>query len=135
MACREAPTFEDFIRRRLGARSEAAKMIASLSKDTSLSNAVAMTIEALPTRQSHELRHLVDLFEPYCDWVENWEPRGWEITPSSSHVLLRPPKGYEWGQGPHPNNDVIAAAAGVLAVRFDDVEFEPRVEVSFRVVR
>jgi len=135
MACREAPTFEEFVKKRLGSRSEAAKMIATLSRDTSVSNAVAMTIEALPTRQSHELRHLVDLFDPYCEWVEDWEPAGWEIETSGSRVLLRPPKNYEWGRASHPNNDVIAAAAGVLGVRFDEVEFEPDVEVSFVVTR
>ena len=94
MACREAPTFEEFVKKRLGSRSEAAKMIATLSKETSVSNAVAMTIEALSTRQSHELRHLVDLFDSYCEWVEDWEPAGWEIESSGSRVLLRPPKNY-----------------------------------------
>lgn len=135
MACREAPTFERYINERISPRSEAGKVIASLAKDTSLSNAISLAIEALGTQKSRELRQIIDLFGPYCEWVEDWEPAGWEITSSRSDVTLRPPKNYEWGRGKHPNNDVVAAAAGVLAVRFDEVEFEPQTEVSFRIVR
>lgn len=135
MACREAPTFERFVSERIGSRSEAGKMIATLAKDTSLSNAVSLAIESLSASKSRELRQIVDLFEPYCEWVEEWEPEGWEVKVSQSHVLLHPPSGYAWGRDEHPNNDVIAAAAGVLAVRFDEVEFEPKLEVSFVVTR
>lgn len=135
MACREAPTFERFVSERISPRSEAGKVIASLAKETSLSNAVSLAIEALSTQKSRELRQVVDLFESYCEWVEEWEPEGWRIDASRSQVLLHPPKSYEWGHGVHPDDDVIAAAAGVLAVRFEEVEFEPRLEVSFRVVR
>jgi hypothetical protein len=137
MACREAPTFEEYIRKRLGSRSEAGKMIADLSKDTSLSNAVAMTIEALPATKSRELRHLVDFFEPYCRWVEDWEPKGWRIERSGSWVTLQAPEGRHWDElsarRAHPSNDVVAAAVGVSSVEFDDVEFEPRIEITFRV--
>ena len=135
MACREAPTFEHYVSERISPRSEAGRVIASLAKETSLSNAISLAIEALGTSKSRELRQVIDLFEPYCEWVEDWESKGWEIEATRSNVLLRPPSDYEWGHGKHPNNDVVAAAAGVLAVRFDEVEFEPRTEVSFRVVR
>jgi hypothetical protein len=138
MACREAPSFEDFISRRLSPRSEAGKMISTLSKDTSLSNAIAMTIEALPASKSRELRHLVDLFKLYCDWVEDWEPEGWEIEVSGSWVTLLAPKGRDWGEvsrrGAHPPNNVVAVAAGVPSVQMEGAEYEPRVEISFRVV-
>lgn len=135
MACREAPTFERFVSERIGPRSEAGKLLASLSKDTSLSDAVALAIETLSPRQSRELRQVAELFESYCEWVEEWEPSGWEIEASRSRVLLRPPPNYEWGRDEHPNDEVIAAAAGVLAVRFDEVEFEPQLEVSFVVTK
>jgi hypothetical protein len=136
MACREAPTFESFVQERLSPRSEAAKMIADLSKDTSLSNAVALTIEALPAGKSRELRHIVDLFEPYCEWVEDWEAKGWQIESSGSWVTLVPPEGRDWNElcarKAHPSDEVVAAAAGVLSVKFEDVEFEPRIEISYR---
>jgi hypothetical protein len=135
MACREAPTFERYVSERIGPRSEAGKMIATLAKDTSLSNAISLAIESLPTSKSRDLRQIVDLFEPYCEWVEEWEPEGWEVEASRSRVVLRPPSGYAWGRDEHPNNDVVAAAAGVIAVRFDEVEFEPKLEVSFVVTR
>jgi hypothetical protein len=135
MACREAPTFERYVSERIGTRSEAGKMIATLAKDTSLSNAISLTIEALPAGKSRDLRQIVDLFEPYCEWVEEWEPEGWEVEVSRSHVILRPPKDYAWGRAEHPNNDVVAAAAGVLGVKFDEVEFDPKLEVSFVVTR
>jgi hypothetical protein len=138
MACRGAPSFEEFIKKRLGPRSEASKMITSLSKDTSISNAVAMTIEALSASQSRDLRHLVDSFQRYCDWVEDWEPRGWEIEAGDWITLLGPP-GREWAdlcaRGAHPSDDVVAAAAGVSAVKFDDVVFDKRIEITFRVTR
>jgi hypothetical protein len=113
-------------------------MIATLAEDTSVSDAIAMTIEALPPGQSRELRQIVDLFEAYCEWVEDWEPEGWEIERSDSQVLVQLPKGYEWGRGPHPRTEVIAAGAGVLAIRFEKVEYDPNyrvVAVSFRIVR
>lgn len=136
MACREAPTFESFVRDRLSPRSEAAKMIADLEKDTSLSNAVALTIEALPTSKSRELRHIVDLFEPYCEWVEDWETKGWQIESSGAWITLTPPEGREWSElcarGGRPSDEVIAAAAGVPSAKFEDVEFEPRIEISYR---
>jgi hypothetical protein len=135
MACREAPTFESFVKKRLGPRSEAAKMIADLTKDTSLSDAIPIAIHSLPSGKSRELRQVVDLFEPYCEWVEDWEPKGWEIETSRSQVILRPPKDFEWGHSVHPDSDVIAAAAGVLAVRYEGAEFEPKIAVTFRVVR
>ncbi len=144
MACREAPSFEHYIKKRLSPRSEAGRTIAALSKDTSLSNAVSMAIESLPTGQSRELRHFVDLFEPYCEWVEDWEPKGWEMETlfsgsSVSTVTLLPPEGRDWrdltARGAHPSDDVVAAAAGVLSVKLESVEHEPRVVIYFRVVR
>jgi hypothetical protein len=138
MACREPPTFESFVRERLGPHSEAAKMIADLVQDRSLSDAIPIAIQSLPTSKSRELRQIVDLFEPYCEWVEDWEPQGWKVERSGSSVLLYPPKKYSWGHEEHPSSDVIAAASGVIAVRYEGAEFneknEPK-EVSFRVVR
>lgn len=115
-------------------------MITSLSKDTSLSNAVAMTIESLSASQSRELRHFVDLFEPYCEWVEDWEPRGWQIKSSGSSVTLFAPPGDDWGglcrRGAHPSNDVVAAGAGVSSVKFVDFDLEKlRIEISYHVIR
>lgn len=135
MACREPPTFESFVKKHLGPRSEAARLIADLTRDTSLSDAVPIAIQSLSTGKSRELRQIVDLFEPYCEWVEDWEPKGWEIERSGSQVLVRPPGDFAWGHSVHPDNDVIAAAAGVLAVRYEGAEYEPKIEVTFRVVR
>lgn len=139
MACREAPSFEDFISERLSPRSEAGKMIISLSKDTSLSNAVAMTIESLPASKSRELRHLVDLFELYCDWVEDWESKGWEIGVSGSWVMLLSPEGRDWSElcarRAHPPDKVVAAGAGVSSVKYDDYDLTgTRVEITYRVM-
>jgi hypothetical protein len=135
MACREAPTFESFVRKRLGARSEAARMLALLTEDMSLSNAIPETIRSLSTQKSRELRQLVDLFDSYCEWIEEWEPQGWQVERSGSNVLLHPPKNYEWGHAEHPSSDVIAAAAGVLAVSYKGATFDPKVVATFHVVR
>jgi hypothetical protein len=138
VACREAPSFEEYIRDRLDWRSEAGRMLAALSKDTSLSNAVSMAIESLSTRQSREFRHLVDLFEPYCEWVEDWESKGWDVKFSGSFmVTLSPPASRNWSdltvRGGHPSDEVVAAAIGVSSVKFEDVEFEPQIKISYCV--
>ena len=56
-----------------------------------------------------------------------------------SQVLVRLPKDYEWGRGARPRTEVIAAGAGVLALRFEKVEHDPKTyraeAVTFRVVR
>jgi hypothetical protein len=139
MVCRDAPSFEDFVRERLSPRSEAGKMITSLSKDTSLSNAVAMTIESLSASKSRELRHIINSFELYCDWVEDWEPKGWEIGTSGSWVILLAPEGRDWAElcarRAHPPDNVVAAGAGVSSVKYDDFDSTgTRVEITYRIV-
>jgi hypothetical protein len=138
MACRQPPTFERYVLERLSPRSEAARMLADLAKDSSVSDAVPLVIESLPVQKSRELRQIVDLFEPYCEWVEDWETSGWEVERSGSKVTVRLPKGYEWGRGPHPRSEVIAAGAGVTAIRFEKVEHDDKyraTSASFRVMR
>jgi hypothetical protein len=117
-------------------------MITSLSKDTSVSNAIAMTIEALPTGQSRALRQLVNSFERYCDWVEDWEPKGWTIEATGSQVALEAPPGSDWAElccyrRKHPSNEVVAAAAGVSSVKFNNVRWLAgrRIVITFLVTR
>lgn len=136
MVCRgHAPTFEEYVKKRLPARSEAGKLVATLSKDTSISNAIALAIESLSTRASRELRQIVDSFEDHCRWVENWEAKGWRMRVDGDWITLSPPSDFAWGYGKKPKDQVIAAGAGVRAVKFDDVSFEPKLEVTFRVLR
>lgn len=64
MACRDAPSFEEYVREWMyGTKTEAAQEIWDLARDgTSLSDAVALAIESLPARKSAQLRRLVELF-------------------------------------------------------------------------
>jgi hypothetical protein len=48
------------------AKTEAAREVTALARDTSLSNAVSLAIESLSTAESATLRRLVDAYMPWC---------------------------------------------------------------------
>jgi len=94
--------------------------------------------ERFPDRDTEELDRVQDLYESWCEWLDDWEPKGWQIDVSGSNVTLTAPNGSEWKglwrRGSHPSDDVIAAAAGVLSVKFKGAEsgFDPP-EVTYVV--
>jgi len=137
MACRDAPNFESYIRARLDWDTEAGDAVAALSKDTSLADAVALAIESLPERDAEQLELLAAQFEPYCEWVEEWEPAGWSMMKGHNRVSVYSPKSHDWGGSAdrYPSVEVIAAAAGFESVELDAVIFpgEPESKVPDRV--
>lgn len=115
MACGVAD-FEAYIRERLAhSKSEAARVVLEfVEKDrVSMGDAVLLAIEALPMRQTKELRHIVDLFESWCEWYDKWRPRGWKIAVGHDGVAVAPPKKFDHRDDAYPRFDVIEAAAGV----------------------
>ena len=87
MACRDVLSFEEYIREWMyGTHTEAAEEVYNLARGLaeegkpSLANAVALAIESLPSRKTARLRRLVELFEPWCEWKEDWESKGWQLT-------------------------------------------------------
>ncbi len=67
--CPHPDSFEKYIRERFlrpHAKTEAAREVTALARDTSLSNAVSLAIESLPTAESATLRRLVDAYESWC---------------------------------------------------------------------
>jgi hypothetical protein len=123
-ACRDPRSFEDFMRERfMDSRSEAAETIRQLEKDVSFMDAVALTIDALRWPTTKRLRRIVELYEPWCEWQNEWRRRGWslrwEINPNY-FTLLAPKSGPIFERRDEaPSDDVAAAASG-----FDRVKFE-----------
>jgi len=103
MACRDALSFEEYIREWMySTHTEASEEIYKLARDLereghpSLANAVALAIESLPTRKTTRLRRLVELFEPWCEWKEDWEQKGWRLQKwDESHVAVVVPDDIE----------------------------------------
>ncbi len=120
MACRGAPSFEKYLRDRLlGSRSEVATVLAGLAKDVSLADAASLTLETLPRVKTKRLRQLVDSFESWCEWIEEWQPRGWSATMRGRRVSVLAPGKSPKDYFPMPRGEVVAAAVDVDAVRFD----------------
>lgn len=86
MACRDALSFEEYVREWMySTHTEASEEVYNLARDLereghpSLANAVALAIESLPARKTARFRRLVELFEPWCEWKEDWESKGWRL--------------------------------------------------------
>jgi hypothetical protein len=141
-SCRDAPSFEEYVRGWLyKTNTESADVIYDLVKSgDSLSNSVALTIESLPARKTARLRRLVELFEPYCEWVEDWKPKDWRIednynATSGEVVAFLATGNWDKRNLPHtrrgdviklgveiPSEDVIAAFHGVDSAKFLRIE-------------
>lgn len=105
-------------------RSEATHVLAQLAKDVPLSEAVLLAIESLGTRQSAHLRRAVELYEPWCEWRDDWASHGWRITRVRKNRAIRlvAPEDHPvvWGtmsQQDLPDDDVVAAGADLDRVK------------------
>lgn len=133
MACRDPASFDAYIRERLaggnatghppttrkrqrslGPRSEAARVVFEfVEKDrVSMGEAVLLAIEALPASKTRELRRIVDLFEPWCEWIDEWFARGWTFKIGYDGVIVVPPRTFDYHNKSYPRIDVISAAVG-----------------------
>ena len=144
MACRDPKNFDAYIRERLAApsraaRSEAARVVLDFAdKDrVPMGEAVLLAIEALPASKTKQLRRIVDLFEPWCEWLDKWSEHGWSLDyPRAGFVDVEmPPKVSVSFRDRHtfPSDDVVAAAIGAEKVEL--VGAAHGGAVRFRIVR
>ena len=134
-ACRDAHSFEDYMRERfMDSRSEAAETIRQLAQDVSFMDAVALTIDALRWAQTKRLRRIVELYEPWCEWKNEWVRRGWRLewctNPNYFKLIAPEQKNFFERRDEAPSDDVAAAAAG-----FDRVKFEYLGDYSAMFIR
>lgn len=110
----------------MDSRSEAAETIRQLEKDVSFMDAVVLTIESLGASHTRRLRRIVELYEPWCEWQNEWVRRGWtierDINPNY-FKLISPNKQGEYLQSREdaPDDDIAAAAAGFDRVRLEHI--------------
>lgn len=140
MTCRGAPNFEEYVRGWIyKTNTEVVDVIYDLVKGgDSLSNAVALAIESLPARKTSHLRRLVELFEPYCEWMEEWEPKGWQIDDYGKGEAAAGIATKDWTDPlverdsvvielgvDIPGEDVVAAFNGVDSAKFSRILDHP----------
>ncbi len=120
-SCHDMKVFAEYMRTRFlntGKKSAAVTAVSQFAKDAPLSEAVLLAIESLTTRESKELRRVVDQFHDYCEWRDIWASGGWTAVRTKEHVVYitsppimrgRPPPGW-------PSPRIVAAAVGASAV-------------------
>ncbi len=140
MRCRDVPNFEQYIRDWvIRTDSEAADVIRGFTKGgESMAQAVALTIESLPSRKTTRLRRLVELFEPHCEWMEDWASKGYRMQAYARGAVaaVAPPeltfdvKGDEDSTAPgkdFPSEEIVAAAMGVESAKFSLIKRQQQV--------
>ncbi len=125
-SCHDMKVFAEYMRTRFlntGKKSAAVTAVSQFAKDAPLSEAVLLAIESLTTRESKELRRVVDQFHDYCEWHDTWKPLGWEARKDfgSTVLLASPPLGGALDDALRglgvPSPQIIAAAVGVSSVK------------------
>ncbi len=145
-SCHDPRVFAAYMRERFlsGKKTTAVKVVEQLAKDQPLSEAVLNAIESLTTRESKDLRRVVDQFHAWCEWRDVWEPEGWTFEWPSQNpdvVLVVSPKLKDHpADAPSPSNDVIAAALRASSAKTQNVNVIPwkdgwRKETFVRVAR
>ncbi len=123
--CWAPANWEEYVRRWLDkSDTEVAEFVLDEAKETwdgDIGKAVNDALEHYSEWDLEELRRVLDLFEPWCEWREKWEPKGWQIDVRGDVIMLTSPPRYAWGNEDCPSRDAIAAAAGVTDVKLANV--------------
>ncbi len=130
-SCHDPRVFAAYMRERFlsGKKTTAVKVVEQLAKDQPLSEAVLNAIESLTTRESKDLRRVVDQFHAWCEWRDVWELDGWTIEhpPRTQNlILLVSPTFADYPENaPSPSSDVVAAAVRASSARMQSSNVIP----------